>query len=224
MSSVPGAQLPRCTGGVLLRARPSALDDDMFDWTGPALARAVAARIDPGRSGPVVVLWPGIGAMTAALVEHGVIPARLVLIEADPRLCASLRRRWPAARVVQTDAYAAPGLLRRLRQPAAAIVSGTPLMLRPARQRLRLVLGCLHAALSGAPFVQIAGIPRSPIPMPRRGLRARAAGLFWWNLWPARVWTYRLARHGGAMGAAPKPDDRLRHDDADHNDRPGADR
>jgi phosphatidylethanolamine/phosphatidyl-N-methylethanolamine N-methyltransferase len=195
----------------------------MLDWTGPLLARAVAARIDPHQSGPVVVLWPGLGAMTTALVERGVHPARLLLVEADPFLCASLRRRLPAARVVQTDAYAAPGLLRRLPQPAAAIVSGTPLMLRPAPQRLRLVLGCLRAATPGALFVQIAGFSRSPIPVARPGLRARGTGLFWPNLWPTTVWTYRLACHGGAMGAVPTANNRIRHDDADHDDGPGAD-
>lgn len=224
MRSIPGAQAPRRADSFFLQALPDAADDGVLDWTGPLLARAVAAGIDPGRSGPVVVLWPGLGAMTAALVGRGVHPARLVLIEADPMLCAALRRRWPAARVVQTDAYAAPGLLRRLRQPAAAIVSGTPLMLRPAPQRLRLVLGCLHAASPGAPFVQIADFSRSPIPMPRPGLRARVAGLFWRNLWPTRVWTYRLACHGCAMGAVPTADDSPRHDDADHDDGPGADR
>lgn len=204
--------------GVLARAKSDASDDDMLDWTGLLLARAVAARIDPRQPGPVVVLWPGLGTMTTALVERGVHPARLLLVEADPLLCASLRRRLPAARVVQTDAYAAPGLLRRLPQPAAAIVSGTPLMLRPARHRLRLVLGCLRAASPGAPFVQIAGFARAPIPAPRPGLRSRAAGLFWRNLWPTRVWTYRLARHGCAMGAPPNANDRLRHDAEDHDE------
>lgn len=223
MSLLLGAHVPRRLGSFFRQVRPDALDDDMLDWTGLSLARAVAARIDPRQSGPIVVLWPGLGAMTAALVARGVHPARLLLVEADPLLCASLRRRLPAARVVQTDAYAAPGLLRRLPQPAAAIVSGTPLMLRPAPQRLRLVLSCLRAASPGAPFIQIAGFAHSPIPAPRPGLRSRAAGLFWRNLWPTRVWTYRLARHGCAMGALPKANDRLRHDAEDH-DGPGADR
>jgi phosphatidylethanolamine/phosphatidyl-N-methylethanolamine N-methyltransferase len=68
------------------------------------LARAMASHVDPSIPGPVVELGPGTGAVTRALVERGVDPARLTLVEADPAFCALLRRRWPTARVLQTDA------------------------------------------------------------------------------------------------------------------------
>jgi phosphatidylethanolamine/phosphatidyl-N-methylethanolamine N-methyltransferase len=156
------------------------------------LARAMASRVDPSVPGPVVELGPGTGAVTRALVERGVDPARLVLVEADPTFCALLRRRWPTARVLQTDAWAAPILMRNFDYPAAAVVAGLPLLVRPRSQRLRLVMGCLRHAAYGAPFVQFTYFVRSPVPAPRPGLRAHGSGMIWWNLWPARVWTYRL--------------------------------
>ena len=52
-----------------------------------------------GVDGPVIELGPGTGPVTEALVEHGVDPARLVLVEFNPHFCRLLRsaipkRRW----------------------------------------------------------------------------------------------------------------------------------
>lgn len=163
-----------------------------FKPSSTGLARAMASRVDPALPGPVVELGPGTGAVTRALVDRGVDPARLVLVEADPGFCTLLRRRWPMAQVVQGDAWAAPALLRQFDLPAAAVVAGLPLLIRPPGERLRLVMGCLRQAMPGAPFIQFTYFVRSPVPAPRAGLRAKGSGMIWWNLWPARVWTYRL--------------------------------
>lgn len=171
-----------------------------FKPSSPDLARAMAARVDPAMPGPVVELGPGTGAITRALVARGVDPARLVLVEADPTFCTLLRQRWPTARVLQADAWQTPFLLRELGAPAAAIVAGLPLLIRPPAKRLRLVTACLRQAMPGAPFVQFTYFIRSPVPAPRVGLRAHGSGMIWRNLWPARVWTYRLP--GQAVGAA----------------------
>jgi predicted O-methyltransferase YrrM len=52
-----------------------------------ALARTMAAYVDPARPGPVIELGPGTGPVTEALVAQGVDPSRLVLIEFDPTFC-----------------------------------------------------------------------------------------------------------------------------------------
>ena len=73
--------------------------------SGKALARTMARYVDPNASGPVIELGPGTGPVTEALVEHGVDPARLVLVEFNPTFCRLLRTRYPEATVVQGDAY-----------------------------------------------------------------------------------------------------------------------
>ncbi|RVT99287.1 methyltransferase [Rhodovarius crocodyli] len=165
-----------------------------FKPSSPDLARAMAGQVDPSIPGPIVELGPGTGAITRALVERGVDPARLVLVEADPNFCTLLRRRWPTARVLQADAYGTPSLMRDFDAPAAAVVAGLPLLIRPPSQRLRLVMDCLRQASPGAPFIQFTYFVRSPVPAPRPGLRAHGSSMVWRNLWPARVWTYRLPR------------------------------
>src|ERR1700741_3794122 len=48
------------------------------------LARAMARYLAADVPGPVVELGPGTGVVTQALVEHGVDPSRLVLVEFNP--------------------------------------------------------------------------------------------------------------------------------------------
>ena len=52
------------------------------------LARTMAQYVDVDSKGPVVELGPGTGAITNALIEHGVDQKRLVLVEYNPGFCA----------------------------------------------------------------------------------------------------------------------------------------
>jgi phosphatidylethanolamine/phosphatidyl-N-methylethanolamine N-methyltransferase len=157
-----------------------------------ALARTMARYVDVKSSGPVIELGPGTGPVTEALVQHGVDPARLVLVEFNPDFCRLLRTRYPAATVVQGDAYKLRRLLEScVREPAAAIVSGLPLLTKPLRTRLRLIADAMGLLAPGAPFVQFTYAMVPPIPKALSGIKAVASDLIWLNLPPARVWVYR---------------------------------
>jgi phosphatidylethanolamine/phosphatidyl-N-methylethanolamine N-methyltransferase len=156
------------------------------------LARAMARYVDPKSVGPVIELGPGTGPVTEALVKHGVDPARLVLVEFNPDFCRLLRARYPSATVVQGDAYRLKRLLEiYVREPAAAVVSGLPLVTKPLRTRLRLISDAMSLLAEGAPFVQFTYAMLPPIPKELSGVRAEASELIWMNLPPARVWVYR---------------------------------
>ena len=160
--------------------------------SGKALARTMARYVDPQSKGPVIELGPGTGPVTAALVEHGIDPARLVLVEFNPAFCRLLRTRYPAATVVQGDAYRLRRLLETyVREPAAAVVSGLPLVTKPLRTRLRLISDAMGLLARGAPFVQFTYAVMPPIPKALAGIKAEASELIWRNLPPARVWVYR---------------------------------
>jgi phosphatidylethanolamine/phosphatidyl-N-methylethanolamine N-methyltransferase len=157
-----------------------------------ALARTMARYVDPAASGPVIELGPGTGPVTEALVQHGVDPARLILVEFNPDFCRLLRTRYPAATVVQGDAYRLRRLLETyVRSPASAIVSGLPLVTKPVRTRLRLISDAMALLAPGAPFVQFTYAMVTPIPKALNGIKAEASELIWMNVPPARVWVYR---------------------------------
>jgi phosphatidylethanolamine/phosphatidyl-N-methylethanolamine N-methyltransferase len=157
-----------------------------------ALARTMARYVDPQSSGPVIELGPGTGPVTEALVQRGVDPKRLLLVEFNPDFCRLLRTRYPAATVVQGDAYRLRRLLGALvREPAAAVVSGLPLVTKPLRTRLRLISDAMGLLAPGAPFIQFTYAMVPPIPKALSGIKAEASELIWLNLPPARVWVYR---------------------------------
>lgn len=156
------------------------------------LARTMARYVDPQSNGPIIELGPGTGPVTEALVEHGVDSARLILVEFNPDFCRLLRARYPAATVVQGDAYRLRRLLEiYVHEPAAAVVSGLPLVTKPLRTRLRLISDAMALLSPGAPFIQFTYAMLPPIPKELSGIRAEPSELIWMNLPPARVWVYR---------------------------------
>jgi phosphatidylethanolamine/phosphatidyl-N-methylethanolamine N-methyltransferase len=194
---------------VRVAKKPLRLDDEMQfirSWiekplstgavmpSSKALARAMARYVDPHSTAPVIELGPGTGPVTEALVAHGVDPARLILVEFNPDFCRLLRTRYPAATVVQGDAYRLRRLLETyVKEPASAIVSGLPLVTKPVRTRLRLISDAMTLLAPAAPFVQFTYAMVTPIPKALAGIRAEASELIWMNVPPARVWVYRGA-------------------------------
>jgi phosphatidylethanolamine/phosphatidyl-N-methylethanolamine N-methyltransferase len=160
--------------------------------SGRVLARTMAQYVDADSSGPVVELGPGTGAITNALIERGIDQKRLVLVEYNPGFCALLRDRYPQATVVQGDAYTLrDSLWNVLSVPAAAIVSGLPLVTKPMLTRLKLIRDAFLALAPGAPFVQFTYSVAPPIPKSLPGVSTQASERIWMNLPPARVWVYR---------------------------------
>lgn len=162
--------------------------------SGKMLARTMAQYVDPRGEGPVVELGPGTGPITNALVDRGVDPSRLVLLEYSPNFCSLLRDRFPKATVVQGDAYALREALSSvLRQPASAVISGLPLVTKPMRTRVKLLREAFSALAPRAPFIQFTYSVAPPIPKSLPGITAEASERIWMNVPPARVWVYRKA-------------------------------
>jgi phosphatidylethanolamine/phosphatidyl-N-methylethanolamine N-methyltransferase len=160
--------------------------------SGRALARTMAAYVDASVPGAIIELGPGTGPITEALVAQGIDPLRLVLVEFDATFCRLLRARYPAATVVQGDAYGLKRLLAGLiQEPAAAVVSGLPLFTKPLKMRLRLLFEAFGLMVPGAPFVQFTYNAVAPIPTRLDRVRAQASERVWMNIPPARVWVYR---------------------------------
>ena len=160
--------------------------------SGKVLARTMARYIDPSAPGPVIELGPGTGPVTEALVEQGIDPSRLVLLEYNPEFCRLLRNRYPEATVIRGDAYSLSRALGHLmKEPAAAVVSGLPLVTKPLKTRVRLIREAFRLMRPGAPFVQFTYAVMPPIPKSLTGVSTEASERIWMNVPPARVWVYR---------------------------------
>lgn len=159
--------------------------------SGKVLARTVARYVDIHSDAPVIELGPGTGAITDALIARGVHEKRLLLVEFDPGFCALLRERYPQANVIQGDAYNLDQTLSELKEPAAAMVSGLPLVTKPMMIRMKLMRDAFLKLEPGAPFIQFTYAVAPPIPKSLPGIHTQASERIWMNLPPARVWVYR---------------------------------
>jgi phosphatidylethanolamine/phosphatidyl-N-methylethanolamine N-methyltransferase len=155
------------------------------------LARRMALLVDPMAAGPVVELGPGTGPVTQALLQRGVAPERLFLVEFSADFAKLLRQKYPGVTVIQGDAYALKDTLKgHLAAPASAIVSSLPLLTRPEPQRASLLEQAFALMEPGAPFIQFTYKNTSPVPLSGR-FEADVSERIWRNLPPARIWTYR---------------------------------
>jgi phosphatidylethanolamine/phosphatidyl-N-methylethanolamine N-methyltransferase len=168
--------------------------------SGRALARAMAAAIGSPSHGLIVELGPGTGPVTRSLIEAGVAPERLVLVEYDSAFCRLLKQRFAPAEVVEGDAYDLPRTLAPFAgQPIAAVVSSLPLLNQPPRLREKLICEAFALMEPSGVFVQftyglLSPIPREVCANRYSAVRSRPILL---NLPPAFVWTYRLDKKGG---------------------------
>jgi phosphatidylethanolamine/phosphatidyl-N-methylethanolamine N-methyltransferase len=162
--------------------------------SGRSLARAMARAVGASGEGLVVELGPGTGPVTRALIEQGVPPEQLVLVEYEATFCRLLSQRFPGVNVRQGDAYALRRTLADLaNRPIRAIVSSLPLLNQPPMRRTALIEDAFALMAPGGVFVQFTYGVASPIPRPASAGRfsAHATAPIWLNLPPARVWTYR---------------------------------
>lgn len=160
--------------------------------SGRALARRMAAGVDPSGELPVLELGPGTGVVTAALIARGIAAARIVAIEYNPDFAARVRARCPGVAVVVGDAYDLAATLGASHPgPFAAVVSSLPLLLRPAEERKALVLDALSRLAPGGAYVQFSYSPKPPVPESPAEYDLSGSGFVLINLPPARVWTYR---------------------------------
>lgn len=157
----------------------------------PALARAVAAQVDPSVSGKVLELGPGTGAVTQALIERGIAPERIIAIESDAEFAHAIGARFPSICIVTGDAFDFTATLgNAAAAPYSAIVSGLPLLNHPKERRAALITTALEQLKPGAPYVQFSYGLDMPVPAPD-GATAAQVAFVWRNLPPARVYVYR---------------------------------
>lgn len=156
----------------------------------PTLCRRIAALTDWNPGEYVLELGAGTGVLSKALLERGVPPERLIVVEIVPEMAAHLRRVLPGVRVIQGDAFDLPGCLPREAQGRiGTAICGIPLVLLPL-ERQRAFLRSVGAVAPGLGFLLYSYCITSPLPWRKLGLRAKREDWTPRNFPPASVWRY----------------------------------
>ena len=174
----------------------------------PELANAMARHIPPegkgGGDGYVVELGGGTGPVTRAILDAGVPPERLIVIERDPLLHKHLAERYPNVRVLLGDAMHLQQLLRREGvAPVRAVVSSLPLLVMKKAIQHRIGAQVFAVLEPDAPMIQFTYGLFSPLKNRRRlGVSGGVKDRVLQNIPPASVWLYRKGRGGGDSARA----------------------
>lgn len=141
--------------------------------------------------GPIVEIGPGTGSFTRAILEHGVAPERLTLLEMGERFCNQLREKFPGVNVLNRPGQDIDkiGL-----HDIGAVISGVPMLSRPELQR-SVLEPSFRVMAPGASFTQFTYSIRTPFGddlLAELGLTSRKLATVWGNLPPATI--YRIER------------------------------
>lgn len=162
--------------------------------SGRALATAMADCIDVAEPGVVVELGGGTGNITRAILDAGVRPSDLVVVEREAALCAVIRTRFPGIRVLRADARRLRALLEAEGiAPVKAVVSSLPLLSMDRREVQPIVAEAFAALAPGGQFLQYTYGPASPIPPEMRarlGIEGARSEWILNNFPPAAVWRF----------------------------------
>ena len=168
--------------------------------SGRQLARQMVAEL-PSHASRVVELGGGTGVFTRAMIEHGIEPGNLLVLELNEELFAHLRDQFPQAHVVHGNACDLKAIAERdgflASGPADAAISGLGL-LSMSRALQRSILESAFSVLKpNGRLIQFTYGPSSPVPrdlLAELGLPVRRGGFAWWNVPPASVYVYTRNR------------------------------
>jgi phospholipid N-methyltransferase len=171
-----------------------------FSPSGRQLARQMVAELPTGAK-RVVELGGGTGVFTRAMIQHGIAPRDLLVLELNDELYAHLREAFPGAHVVHGNASELKNLAERdgyLRDGLAdAAISGLGLLSMARTTQKAILESTFNVLKPNGRLIQFTYGPSSPVPrelLTELGLQVRRGGFAWWNVPPASVYVYTRNR------------------------------
>jgi phospholipid N-methyltransferase len=138
-------------------------------------------------------LGPGTGAFTRCILERGIAPEDITMVEMNPAFAAMLRKEFPKARVLNIDASKLTATQLFDDKLAGAAVSAIPFLLLSPNVAQAILSGAFRWLRPGASVYQVTYGLKVPVPaevLEALGLKAKQIAFTILNVPPARV--YRL--------------------------------
>ena len=146
----------------------------------------------------VIELGGGTGVFTQALIEHGIAPADLLVLELNEELHQHLVRQFPGSAVVCGDASNLREIAQAQgfagEQAADAIISGLGLLSMPRQLQQAILSAAFDSLRPEGRFIQFTYGPANPVArevIEAMQLSAHRASFTWWNVPPATVYVYQ---------------------------------
>lgn len=161
------------------------------------LARQMMTQL-PKHSRRVIELGGGTGVFTQALLDHGIAPADLLVLELNEELHQHLVKQFPGSMVVCGDAGNLFDIARSHgfadEDRADAVISGLGLLSMPRQTQQSILQAAFDSLQPEGRFIQFTYGPANPVTrevIEALDLSARRASFTWWNVPPATVYVYQ---------------------------------
>lgn len=155
------------------------------------LSSRIARLAAAGGHGHIVEIGAGTGVISRALIEAGVAPERIVLVEIVPEMAEHLRRALPGTNVLCADAFTLPQHVpARILGDITSVICGIPLVMLPIEKQRQFVQA-VEGIAPGLGFLLYTYCITSPLPYRELGLSAVRETWTPMNFPPASVWRYR---------------------------------
>ncbi|MCI4589729.1 methyltransferase domain-containing protein [Sphingobium sp. BYY-5] len=126
------------------------------------LARLMVGQIDP-QDGRVLELGGGTGVFTRAILETGLAPEKLEVVEINPAFARGLRRHFPYVSVLETPAQIVSTATAGEPGDYQSVVSGLPLLAMDRRMHVDILSEAFRMLKPGGSFVQFTYSLRPPV-------------------------------------------------------------
>ncbi len=158
------------------------------------LARAIAEQVNISCEGLIVELGGGTGAVTAALLQRGVNPSQLVVVEQDKLMALHLKNRFKGVAVIRGNAVKFCQLCNRYNRQVSTVVSSLPMLSLPPVTVNALGRAFQTMLRDGGLLIQYTyRINKGESPLAAY-MERFATKAVWGNLPPARVEMFRARR------------------------------
>ena len=166
----------------------------------PELAAAMLTEL-PANTTRVIELGGGTGAITHALVDHGIAGRHLLVLELNEELHAHLHVQFPREVLVLGDAADLPRLAADAGflddGPVDAVLSGLGLLAMDRALMTRILKSAFACLRPDGRLIQFTYGPMSPVPesvLEPLGLCMRRGEFVLRNVPPATVWIYQRSQ------------------------------
>ncbi|WP_211212339.1 class I SAM-dependent methyltransferase [Rudaea cellulosilytica] len=168
--------------------------------SGAQLAGLMTAELPAGAS-RVIELGAGTGVFTRTMLDNGIAPEQLLVVELNEELYEYLRTQFPTAHVVCGNACDLTSIVAEKEFASAgqvdAIVSGLGLLNMSRDLQLSIMRSAFDVLKPGGCFIQFTYSPKPPLPrelLDELGLSVRRGGFAWRNIPPASVFVFSRNR------------------------------
>ncbi|MDE2446733.1 MAG: methyltransferase domain-containing protein [Alphaproteobacteria bacterium] len=151
-------------------------------------------HLDVNPDDMVVEIGPGTGVFTEALLNAGVRPENLILLEREAAFAQHLRKQFSKVKIIEGDACQLMSVIGQETERAVTrVISGLPLRSMPREVRRIISSQIAELLPPGGILVQFSyfeGSPIDPDLAAEAGLMGRRVDHVLRNLPPAYVWKY----------------------------------